>query len=312
MGLTSLLDLELAVPAPDELQAFWEGHGMRVTGPGMLGSLDRPSLLRLREGAYRHVAEMRVACETESDLDAIGRRLERLGLAPVRGDGVLRCPDPILDHTVVVQIGAAAALTPPGPRSLNRPGRPERLNRRSTACLGQAPHAPRRLGHVVFGTPDVAASRAFYVEGLGFKVSDSIGDMAYFLRCSPDHHNVLLMPSAVPCLNHYALEMDDIDAIGLAGAKVLAQRPDCSITGIGRHVVGANLFWYMLDPTGGMFELYADMDQIVDDEKWAAEHFRDDWDPFKISSWNSSAVRADFFAPADIDAIAKARAAAGR
>jgi catechol 2,3-dioxygenase-like lactoylglutathione lyase family enzyme len=312
MGLTSLLDLELAVPAPSELEAFWERRGMRVTAPGVLGTAERPSQLRLREGAYRHVAEMRVACETEADLDLIARRLDGLGIASVLGDGFLRCADPILDHDVVVEVAVAAALAPPAPRLLNRPGRPERRDRRSTACLDQAPQAPRRVGHVVFGTTDVEASRAFYVDGLGFKVSDSFGDFAYFIRCSSDHHNMLLAPSAVPCMNHYAMEMDDVDAIGAAGTKVLAELPQSSVAGIGRHVVGANMFWYLLDPAGGMFELYADMDQIVDDERWASEQFRDDWNPFEIAAWNSSGIAADFFEPADIAALAAARDAAGR
>jgi catechol 2,3-dioxygenase-like lactoylglutathione lyase family enzyme len=312
MGLTSLLDMELAVPAPTALEEFWQRRGMQVTAPGVLGTADRPSQLRLREGAYRHVAELRVACETEADLVDIARRLDGMGIAASLGDGWLRCADPILDHDVLVQVTAAASITPPAPRELNRPGRADRLDRRSTACLGQAPKAPRRLGHVVFGTTDVAASKAFYVDGLGFKVSDSFGDFAYFIRCSADHHNMLLAPSAVPCMNHYAMEMDDIDAIGAAGAQVTAESPEASIAGIGRHVVGANMFWYLLDPAGGMFELYSDMDQIVDDEQWATQQFRDDWNPFEVAAWNSSGIKADFFEPADIAAIAKAREAAGR
>jgi len=312
MGLTSLLDLELAVPAPSELEAFWIRRGLRSFAPGVLGTADRTSQLRLREGGYRHVSEVRLSCAAEADLDAIRARLDGLGISAVRGDGFLRCTDPLLDHDVVVEVGAPAPLAPPAPRASNRPGRVERRDRRSSACLDQAPQVPRRVGHVVFGTTDVQASRAFYVDGLGFKVSDAIGDFAYFLRCSSDHHNMLLAPSRVPCMNHYAVEMDDVDAIGLAGAKVLAERPDSAVTGLGRHVIGANLFWYLLDPAGGMFELYADMDQITDDERWAAEQFRDDWDPFMIAAWNASDVKADFFTPADIAAIARGREAARR
>jgi catechol 2,3-dioxygenase-like lactoylglutathione lyase family enzyme len=312
MALTSLLDLELAVPEPSELEAFWVRRGMVATRPGVLGTPDRPSQLRLREGAYRHVAELRIGCESPRDLDGIATRLAALGIGAIRGDGFLRCADPVLDHEVVVEVGDSAALTPPPARAMNRPGRFDRVDRRSTACLGRAGQTPRRVGHVVFGTTDVQASRAFYVDGLGFQVSDAIGELAYFLRCSSDHHNLLLAPSPVPCMNHYAVEMDDVDAIGLTGTKILAERPDCGVAGIGRHVIGANLFWYLLDPSGGMFELFADMDQIVDDDRWAAEQFRSDWAPFELAAWNASAVKPDFFSPADLDAIAKGRAAAGR
>jgi len=311
MGLTALLDLELAVPRPDELQQFWVDHGMQLTTAGTLGTTDRPSQLRLREGGYRHVSELRVECETEADLVAIASRLDALGIASAIGDGVLRCADPVLDHDVVVQVRGAAPITPAATRQWNLPGVYDRIGQRSPACISEQPHSPRRLGHVVFGSSNVEASRAFFVDGLGFKVSDSFGEFAYFLRCSNDHHNLLITPAAVPNLNHYALEMDGIDAIGLAGQKIVAERPDCSVTGVGRHVVGANMFWYLLDPAGGMFELYSDMDQIADDEKWAAENHRTDWNPFEEAAWNSTAIKPDFFEPVDIADIAKGREAAG-
>lgn len=313
MALTALLDLQLTVPDPDALVAFWTDLGLRATAPGVLGTPERPTQLRVAEGRYRHVAETHVACDDPADLAAIAARLDRLGVAHERPTDrpALVAHDPAGDHRVVVEVAEAAPLAPPAPRAHNRPGRIERPDRRSRACLGQAPHRPRRVGHVVFGTPDVAAGVAFYT-ALGFTVSDVVGGgLAVFLRCSTDHHNLLLAPAPVPCLNHYALEMDDVDAIGLAGARVLAERPDAGVVGIGRHVVGANLFWYLLDPAGGMFELFADMDQIVDDERWEAEARRDDWDPFTLAAWVPGPPTADFLVPSDLDVIAAGRAAAG-
>ena len=165
----------------------------------------------------------------------------------------------------------------------------------------------------MFGTPDVEASRAFYVDGLGFEVSDGIaGGLGWFLRCSTDHHNLLLMPAPVPCLNHYAVELDDLDAIGLTAMDVLGERAaeladaPVSVAGPGRHVLGANLFWYLLDPAGGMFELFADMDQIVDSAAWARDSFDDGWDPFGIAAWSPADPLPDFFLPADIADLAAA------
>jgi catechol 2,3-dioxygenase-like lactoylglutathione lyase family enzyme len=313
MALTSLYDLELAVPDPAELEAFWIRRGMRTTGPGTLGTDDRASQLRFREGGYRHVSEVRLACNSESDLDDIVQRLDTLGVTAHRDGSTVRCSDPVLDHDVVIGATGASPLTPPPSRQLNGPGRSDRSGRRSSVAVADTAPVPRRVGHVVFGTTDMAASLAFYRDGLGMRVSDSLGDgIGYFLRCSPDHHNVLLMPAPVPCLNHYAVELDDVDAIGRAGHAVVRERPDASVYGLGRHVLGSNLFWYLLDPAGGMFELFADMDQIVDDEAWETEQRRDDWDPFTIASWEPGPAKPDFFLPADIDVIAKGREAAGR
>jgi len=313
MPLCDLLDLQLSVPDPDGLVAFWEGLGMTRTDHSTLGTAARPSQLRVAEGPYRHVSELRLGCTDEADLAAIGARLDGLGVAWTLSDGVLRCHDPLADHDVVVVVGRAEPLAPPPVRQVNGPGRRERVNRRSTAAVRAEPAPPRRVGHVVFGSTDVAATVAFYRDGLGFLVSDVIDQgIGCFLRCSTDHHNLLVMPAPVPCMNHYAVEMDDVDAIGLAGMGVLAERPDASVYGIGRHVLGANLFWYLLDPAGGMFELFSDMDQITDDAAWEAGERRDDWDPFTIASWEPGPSRPDFFLPADIDDLARARAAMGR
>lgn len=313
MPLHALLDLELTVPDPGSLAAFWTGLGMERTDGSTLGTADRPSQLRLAEGPYRHVSELRLGCTDEADLVAARDRLAALGVTAVLGDGVLRCADPLGDHDVVVEVAVAAPLTTPPPREVNRPGRITRANRRSSAAVAPAPAPPRRVGHVVFGSTDVAGSIAFYRDGLGFKASDVIdGGVGAFLRCSTDHHNLLLMPAPVPCLNHYAVEMDDVDAIGLAGMRVVSERPGSSVYGVGRHVLGANLFWYLLDPQGGMFELFADMDQITDDEAWARDELREDWDPFTIASWEPGPSKPDFFLPADLAQLAEARAAAGR
>ena len=313
MPLCDLLDLQLSVPDPDGLVAFWEGLGMTRTDHSTLGTAARPSQLRVAEGPYRHVSELRLGCTDEADLVAIAGRLDGLGVASSLSDGVLRCRDPLADHEVVVEVRRAEPLAPLPPRQLNGPGRRERVNRRSTAAVRVEPAPPRRVGHVVFGSTDVAATVAFYRDGLGFLVSDTIDQgVGCFLRCSTDHHNLRVMPAPVPCMNHYAVEMDDVDAIGLAGMRVVAGRERSSVYGIGRHVLGSNLFWYLLDPAGGMFELFADMDQIVDDAAWEAEEFGGDWDPFTIASWEPGPAEPDFFLPADIDDLARARAAVGR
>ena len=311
MALIDLVDLELAVPDPEALAAFWVRRGLLATDATTLGTPERPSQLRLREGAYRHVSELRLACDDEADLPATAERLAHLGVDAVVGDGWLRTADPLGDHEIVVEVAAPAPPSAATPAAANRPDHHDRLDRRAPACVGTAP-PPRRLGHVVFGTPDVAASAAFYRDGLGFRTSDVVGGgIAHFLRCSPDHHNLLLSPAPIPVMNHYAFEVDDVDAIGLTGAAVLAEGGR-SVAGVGRHVVGANLFWYLLDPAGGMFELFADMDRIVDDEAWERDQRRDDWDPFGIAAWAPGEPAPDFWMPVDLDELVAARAAVGR
>ena len=312
MALTDFLDLTLAIPDPAELEAFWNRRGLATTAPSQLGTPERPTQLVLREANYRHVASFTLACESENDLLAIRDRLQGLGLPSNLGDGELNVVDPLFGHTVVVKVATAAPLLAPESRALNGPGFLGRANRRSEAAIRSYEPRPRRVGHVVFGSPDPQASVNFYVNGLGFRISDTLPEAgATFLRCSKDHHNLLILPSPVPCMNHYALEMDDIDAIGLRGFDVVHERPDASVYGVGRHIVGSNVFWYLLDPAGGMFEFFTDMDQITNDDQWDEELRRDDWDPFAIATYESGNSKMDFFLPSDIDAIAAGREVAG-
>ncbi|MFN5605144.1 MAG: hypothetical protein ACK49V_11415, partial [Actinomycetes bacterium] len=65
MTLNALLDIELAVPNPAELMEFWERHGMQRTASNVLGTVDRPTQMTLREAPYRHLASMHLGCSEE-------------------------------------------------------------------------------------------------------------------------------------------------------------------------------------------------------------------------------------------------------
>lgn len=314
MPIHRLLDVTLAVPDPDALGAFWERRGMLRTDAA-LGTADRPRQLTLVEGRYRHLAGLHLGCEREVDLDAIATRLAGLGVEAARADTRLICSDPVFDHDVVVEVVGDAPLAATPDRPVNRPGHTERTTARADVVEEPAPRPPRRVGHVVLGTPHVTEACAFYVDGLGFQVSDRILDgVLTFARVEPDHHNLLIQPAPVSYLNHYALEMDDIDAIGAAGTAVLSERPDAHVVGIGRHRLGSNLFWYLTDPAGTMFELFADMDQITDDDAWDRDHRRDDWTPEEagLSVWGPAEAPEVFFNPPDLAAIGAVRESLGR
>lgn len=155
----------------------------------------------------------------------------------------------------------------------------------------------------------------FIIDGLGFRVSDQIvGGLATFARIEHDHHNLLIYSAPVSHLNHYAIEMDDLDAIGKAGQEVIAERADASVVGIGRHFLGSNIFWYLTDPAGTMFELFSDMDQIVDEDAWARDIGRRDWGasdtPAPFSVWGPREPDT-FFNPVDLAAIGASREALG-
>jgi catechol 2,3-dioxygenase-like lactoylglutathione lyase family enzyme len=315
MALNGLLDVELSVPDPTQLLEFWERRGMVRTGDGVLGTQDRKVQLRVSEGEYRHLSELHMSCGTEQDLVDIAGRIGGMGVDSTITDTRLTCTDPIFQHRVVIDVTTPHQLTPSQRRAWNHPGEPARTNERAEAAVEAAPRRPRRLGHIVLGTPRFEEATAFVIEGLGFRVSDQIvGGLATFARIEQDHHNVLIQPGPTSYINHYAIEMDDLDAIGKAGQAVVTERDDASVVGVGRHFLGSNIFWYLTDPSGTMFEFFSDMDQIVDDEAWARDRGRRDWGapdaPAPVSVWGPREPDT-FFNPADLDVIGAAREALG-
>jgi hypothetical protein len=95
--------------------------------------------------------------------------------------------------------------------------------------------------------------------------------------------------------------MDDVDAVGRAGAAMVAADPARHVWGVGRHGIGSNYFWYLRDPAGNFAEYSSDLDVIVDEEAWrvaasTAAHPLATWGP---------PVPPEFLAPADVVALAR-------
>ena len=154
----------------------------------------------------------------------------------------------------------------------------------------------------MIGTPDLAATRGLLVDGLGFRVSDEIEGVMSFLRCSTDHHNVALVESPVPLLQHYSWECDDVDHVGHTATALYRADPERHAWGLGRHFAGSNFYWYLRDPSGAFLELYSDLDQIDDDEAWEQvgrthfdfEHIANSWGPN---------LPTEFIVPDDLEAL---------
>ncbi|MFJ9590806.1 hypothetical protein ACIRSD_45040 [Streptomyces acidicola] len=111
----------------------------------------------------------------------------------------------------------------------------------------------------------------FFVDGIGFRVSDLIKGEGAFIRCSTDHHNLLVLRAPVTFLHHTSWQVDDIDEVGLGAFAMLEGRPERYVWGLGRHYAQSNFFWYLKDPAGSFTEYSSDMDCIVDDQLWMPE-----------------------------------------
>jgi catechol 2,3-dioxygenase-like lactoylglutathione lyase family enzyme len=286
MGLHRLLGFTAAVPDPGAVAGFYGELGLSGDGAGFSGS-DGGATILLDEAGFRRLVRVEFGAEGPEDVVRIAERLAANGADPKVGEGEVQVVDPGSRVELVVRVAervpaqAPAALVVP-----NAPGAAVRTDKRAPAVFS-GPRPPRRLGHLVIGTPTIAATRDLLVEGLGLKLSDEIEGLIAFLRCSPDHHNVALVESPVPLLQHYSFECDDVDHVGHSATALLRADPGRHAWGLGRHFAGSNFYWYLRDPAGAYLELYSDMDQILDDGAWERrgrtgfdlEHVANAWGP---------------------------------
>lgn len=308
MALHRFLGMEIGVPEPEALAACYRDLGLVGEGASW-GSSELPDQIHIVEAPYRQLRAMRLGCESQRDLAALTRRLGALGIAARESAGCVACTDPSGSWEVIVEVAPAAPLGQPPSRLTNGPGARARAGARADVVTEPRPRPPRRLAHVVVGSPDPLGSAKFFLEGVGFRMSDQVAGLLTFMRCSSDHHNLLVQPAPVPYLNHYAFEFDDIDAIGAAASRYLSGREERHVVGLGRHAIGSNVFWYMNDPCGTMFEFFSDMDDIPDDEAWTP---RTDWELGEFATWGPKQPPHEFAFPPDLEAIARAREAERR
>lgn len=150
------------------------------------------------------------------------------------------------------------------------------LKRRFNASVRQrAEPAPvLRLGHVVLHVSDHAASVTWLRDRLGLVPSDYFGpppgkiDEAYgtFLRVDRgaelvDHHCMLVLQAEAVGVHHISFEMQDLDHVMAAHDFLVARKHklDC---GVGRHLLGSQIYDYWKDPAGFRVEHYTDGDVV--------------------------------------------------
>ena len=271
MALHGLGKVTIGVPNVAETIDYYADFGLTHRGAGVFATRNGGDQLEIVHASSRRLVELTVAADDRDDIAQIASRLSRLGVETAQGETALRTTELITGTPVTVEIRprivfepAVASTAYNGPGRIDRWGRAPFINRDETV-------QPRKLGHAVIGSTDLAATMRFFTEGLGFKVSDYMGDKAAFLRCSIEHHNVLVMAAPVNFLHHTSWQVDDIDDIGRGAQSMLEHHPERHIWGLGRHYAGANFFWYLKDPAGNFSEYYADMDTIPEDELWSPE-----------------------------------------
>lgn len=196
--------------------------------------------------------------DNRGSLDAIADELSKDRQVRRDADGTLHTVDP---HGFGIGFRVAA------PKIVAEPVPANRLNH---PFDGSERVKPTRIGHVVYQITRAkeAEGQNFYVDRLGFRISDRSPDFGDFLRAagSLDHHNLGLFNFRDKAsFGHIAFEVSSFDEVMLGG-QYMKSRGWKPQNKPGRHIVGSNTYWNFNSPCGGNTEYFSDMDMM--DDKW--------------------------------------------
>jgi len=139
--------------------------------------------------------------------------------------------------------------------------------------LPKGPSHVKRIGHGVLMTPRFDDTVKWFRDTLGFICSDDVyaGEkenlIGSFNRCDRgdayvDHHVFFCLNHPKTGLNHLSFEVPDIDDV-CVGHDYLRQCGKYEhMWGIGRHVLGSQVYDYWADPWGRVHEHWADTDRL--------------------------------------------------
>ena len=185
------------------------------------------------------------------------------------GGEIVRLRDPAgLQVEVVHGAERLPELPHRQPRVANLPGEKRRVNAAQPTVAG--PAEVFRLGHAVLQRQEFVRNANWYVQTFGLIASDvevlpgSREPLIAFMRCDrgsepADHHTVVIAFGPEDGFDHAAFETLDLDSVGL-GAEWLQRQGWVKSWGVGRHVLGSQIFCYHYDPSGFAVEHYADGD----------------------------------------------------
>lgn len=133
------------------------------------------------------------------------------------------------------------------------------------------------LGHVVLLVDDAQATSEFYLDILGFRLSDSIASGAMgatFAHTNGRHHSLAFgtaPPGMTSRLDHFMLEVDELDVVGGVLDRVTDAGVPITVT-LGKHINDWMTSFYLRTPSG--CDLEYGVDGRLVDESWVPAWFR--------------------------------------
>jgi len=218
---------------------------------------DELYVVRLRRADDRRIDVIALAADTRADVDALCERVKQAGCKV------------IFEPKDLEAFGGGYGF-----RFFSPDGLPFEISsdvQRGVAReLKRWDGVPQKISHIVMHSPDHKAATQFFLDVLGFRLSDWIGDFMSFLRCNEWHHRIALLPGP-PCLNHVAYDVPSVDDM-MRGVSRLKQQSFEVRWGPGRHTAGDNTFSYFVSPNGFTVEYTSGLER-VEEATWRPHQY---------------------------------------
>jgi len=140
--------------------------------------------------------------------------------------------------------------------------------------IHKGPARVMRIGHVVFATNKFQETLKWFRETIGLISSDDLyagpdkkNVIASFNRLDRgddyvDHHVFFVMAAPKSGLNHLSFEVDDIDDVFTGHEHMKSLGKYEHMWGIGRHLLGSQVYDYWADPWMRVHEHWSDSDRL--------------------------------------------------
>ncbi|MFN3458122.1 MAG: VOC family protein [Novosphingobium sp.] len=272
--IEDIAHVRFAAPDLAAMRAFLDDFGMatfeengRLYGRGADG---RPFLHATEPGDARFLA-IGLRAGSVADLEALAAfdGVTVVELDEPGGGKIVRLTDP--DGQIVEVVAGQRQSSPlPLPADPPRNSANAKPRFRETVRLAPAPAHVQRIGHAVLRVRNFRVSEQWYKERFGFITSDEVEaaegvPLGAFMRCNrgdkpADHHTIFLAQTpAGPPLLHAAFEVANLDDL-MVGHRFLKAKKRTLAWGVGRHIMGSQIFDYWKDPFGNELEHWTDGD----------------------------------------------------
>ncbi|MEW1737961.1 VOC family protein [Nocardia beijingensis] len=264
--ITRVRHVGLAVPNFAEAVEFYRTlWGLEVVAEdsdvAFFGTPAHPEhyIVRIRKDEDKRLDLIAFAAESAVSVDALAERLGTAGISLASEPEAMKTPGGGYGFRFFDPDGRLIEV------SSDVGGRPSRP-------LAPGESIPQKLSHVVINSQDVLATKRFYEQHLGFKLSDWLEDKMCFMRVRKDHHILAIGQGPHVSLNHISFEMRGIDEYMRGTGRLMRAGRD-PLWGPGRHGAGNNTFSYFADPTGNVVEYTTELEKIEDDDAWVPRRF---------------------------------------